>query len=75
MVGEDFETAVAELAQGTQVNPIVLYWSAVANRAAGNNEAAADLAHRAATRNVLSGNAPFVRADALKLVDELAAGE
>ena len=75
MVGEDYETAVAELAQGTQVNPIVLYWSAVANRAAGNNEAAADLAHRAATRNVLSGNAPFARADALKLVDELAAGE
>ena len=75
MAGEDFETAVAELAQGTQVNPIVLYWSAVANRAAGNSEAAADLANRAATRNVLSGNAPFARADALKLVDELAAGE
>ena len=75
LAGEDFETAVAELAQGTQVNPIVLYWSAVANRAAGNSEAAADLANRAATRNVLSGNAPFARADALKLVDELAAGE
>jgi tetratricopeptide (TPR) repeat protein len=75
MAGEDFETAVAELAQGTQVNPIVLYWSAVANRAAGNSEAAADLANRAATRNVLSGNAPFARTDALKLIDELAAGE
>ena len=75
MVAEDYETAVAELAQGTQVNPIVLYWSARANQAAGNNEAAADLAFRAANRNVLSGNAPFIRVDALKLVDELAAGE
>jgi tetratricopeptide (TPR) repeat protein len=75
MMDDDYETAITELAQGTQVNPIVLYWSAVANRAAGNSEAAADLANQAATRNVLSGNAPFARPDALKLIDELAAGE
>ena len=75
MVNEDYETAIAELAQGTQVNPIVLYWSARANQAAGNSEAAADFAYRAANRNVLSGNSPFARKDALKLIDELAAGE
>jgi tetratricopeptide (TPR) repeat protein len=75
MMGEDYETAIAELAQGTQVNPIVLYWSARANQAAGNSAAAADLANRAANRNVLSPNAPFARPDALMLIDELAAGE
>jgi hypothetical protein len=53
----------------------VLYWSARANQAAGNSEAAVDLADRAANRNVLTPNAPFARADALKLIDELAAGE
>ena len=75
MVNGDNETAAAELAQGTQVNPIVLYWSAVANNAAGNSEAAMTLANRAANRNVLSGNLPFIRRDALKFIAEMSAGE
>jgi tetratricopeptide (TPR) repeat protein len=75
MVAEDYEMAIAGLAQATQVNPIVLYWSARANQAAGNSDAAADLAHRAANRNVLTGNSPFARKDALMLIDQLAAGE
>jgi tetratricopeptide (TPR) repeat protein len=75
MVAEDFDTAIAELAQASQVNPILLYWSARANQAAGNSDAAADLANRAANRNVLSRNSPFARKDALLLINELAAGD
>ena len=71
MMNEQSAVAVSELARGTQVNPVVLYWSAVANRDAGNMEAALDLAKRAATRNVLSGNSPFIRPEALELVEEL----
>ena len=71
IMNEDNATAVAELAQGNGVNPIVLYWSAVASRDVGDNEAAVVLANRAANRNTLSGNLPFVRADALTLLEEL----
>lgn len=71
MMNEDNESAVAHLAQGRQVNPIVLYWSAVANKNAGNTERALELADRAANRNTLSVNLPFVRAEALQLIEEL----
>jgi len=73
MGDEDKSVAVAELAQANQLNPIVLYWSAVANKDAGNIEAAKDLANRAANRNTLSGNLPFFRTEALQLLAELSA--
>lgn len=71
MEDEDKSIAVAELAQASQINPIVLYWSAVANKNAGNADAARDLADRAANRNTLSGNLPFFRQQALQLLEEL----
>lgn len=73
MMNEDNETAAAEFAQASQLNPIVLYWSAVVNKELGNSEKAADLAHRAAHRNTLSGNLPFFRSEAVELAEELAA--
>jgi len=69
---EDNETSVAELAQANQLDPIVLYWSAVAHKSLGNTDQAIDLATRAATRNTLSANLPFFRDEALDLLDELA---
>ncbi len=71
MLNENNATVVAELALADKLDPIVLYWSAVANRDAGNNGKARDLAYRAAHRNTLSANLPFFRADALRLLDEL----
>ena len=70
---DDNETSAAELAQANQLDPIVLYWSAVAQNSLGNTEKAIDLATRAATRNTLSGNLPFFRDEALELLDELTA--
>ena len=70
---EDNETSVAELAQANQLDPIVLYWSAVAHHSLGNTDKATDLANRAATRNTLSANLPFFRDEALELLDELTA--
>lgn len=75
LMNDDNETAVAELAQANQLNPIVLYWSAVANKNVGNKEKAKELAKRAASRNTLSGNLPFVRTEALQLIEELAASQ
>lgn len=71
MEDEDKNTAVAELVQANQLDPIVLYWSAVANQVAGNIEAAKNLASRAANRNTLSPNLPFFRQEALQLLEEL----
>jgi len=68
---DDNETCAAELAQANQLDPIVLYWSAVAHKSLGNTEKATDLATRAASRNTLSGNLPFFRDEALELLDEL----
>ena len=73
MHGDDYETAAAEFDQASQLNPIVLYWSAVVNKELGNTEKAADLAQRAAYRNTLSGNLPFFRNQAVALAEELAA--
>ncbi len=73
LMDKDGETAVAELARADQTNPIVLYWSAAANRVVGNNTAAIELATRAANRNTLSANLPFVRAEALLMLEELTA--
>ena len=72
MFNEDNETAAAEFAQANQLNPVVLYWSAVVNRDLGNTEKAIALADRAAYRNTLSANLPFFRNEALQLLDELA---
>jgi tetratricopeptide (TPR) repeat protein len=71
LIREDNDTAVAELAQANNLNPVVLYWSAVANRDAGNIEKARDLANRAANRNTLSANLPFRRAEALQLLADM----
>ena len=60
-----------ELAQANQLNPVVLYWEAVANKDAGNTAKALELAKRAANRNTLSPNLPFFRKEALQLVEDL----
>jgi len=70
-VNEDYATSAAKLAQANQLNPIVLYWSAMANAGIGNTERARDLASRAAYRNVLSPNLPFFRQEALHLLADL----
>lgn len=74
MYDEDMEGAAKHLAQASQLNPVVLYWSAVVNAELGNTDKAADLAFRAANRNTLSPNLPFFRADAQKLLADLNAG-
>ncbi len=71
MSNEENESAVAHFAQASQLNPIVLYWSAAVHAELGNTEMAFDLATRAANRNTLSGNLPFFRQNALRLVAEL----
>ena len=70
-LAEDSETSAKELSQANQLEPIVLYWSAVAHKELGNKDKAIDLATRAANRNTLSPNLPFFRDEALKLLDEL----
>jgi tetratricopeptide (TPR) repeat protein len=73
MFNEDYAASAAHFGQASQLNPVVLYWSASVNKELGNHEKAATLAKRAAQRNTLSGNLPFFRAEALQLMDELAA--
>jgi tetratricopeptide (TPR) repeat protein len=73
MLNEDNAASAAHFDQAGQLNPVVLYWSAMVNKELGNHEKAAALAKRAAHRNTLSGNLPFFRAEALQLMDELAA--
>lgn len=75
MTNDDMAAGAEHLAQASQFNPVVLYWSAVAQNAIGNKDKAMDLASRAANRNTLSPNLPFVRAKAMKLLEELNAGE
>jgi len=72
MFDEDYEISAAEFDRASQLNPVVLYWSAVVNNSLGNTEKAAELANRAANRNTLSGNLPFFRNEALELLDTLA---
>ena len=67
----DNKLSAAELAQANQLDPIVLYWQAVANRDAGNEDKAAELANRAAYRNTLSANLPLFRDEAITLLEEL----
>lgn len=70
-VNGDSETAAAELAQASQLEPTVLYWAAVANKNLGNADKAVDLATRAAYRNTLSPNLSFFRAEAVAMLEEL----
>jgi tetratricopeptide (TPR) repeat protein len=72
-MNEDSETAAAEFAQASQLEPTALYWAAVNNRILGHTEKAADLANRAAYRNTLSPHLPFFRDEALALLEELEA--
>ncbi len=67
------ETSAAELGQANLLDPIVLYYCALANSSLGNTEKAIDLANRAAYRNTLSGNLPFFRDEAMVLLKELEA--
>jgi hypothetical protein len=71
MINDDMETGVKQLAQASQFNPHVLYWSGVAYNAMGNKEKALDLFTRAANRNTLSADLPFVRSDALAAIAKL----
>jgi tetratricopeptide (TPR) repeat protein len=73
LIRKENDTAVKELAQANSLNPVVLYWSAVANRDAGDIEKAKELANRAANRNTLSANLPFRRDEALELLATLSA--
>lgn len=73
MYNEDSATAVAEFDQASQLNPVVLYWSAVNYKELGDMAKAAELANRAAHRNTLSANLPFFRTAAIELAEELAA--
>jgi tetratricopeptide (TPR) repeat protein len=70
-VNDDHETSVAELAQANQLDPIVLYWQAVANKNAGDEDKAAALASQAAYRNTLSANLPLFRSAAITLLEDL----
>ena len=67
----DAKMSAAELAQANQLDPIVLYWQAVANKDAGNEDKASELANRAAYRNTLSANLPLFRDEAITLLEEL----
>ena len=71
LLQEDYATAVAEFSQSDQTSPAVLYWSAMAHEGAGDTAAAAELADKAVNHNPLSSNAPFVRAEALELLNKL----
>ncbi|MBT8103140.1 MAG: tetratricopeptide repeat protein [Gammaproteobacteria bacterium] len=71
MINDDMAAGMEHLAQASQLNPHVLYWSAVAQDALGDKDKAMELATRAANRNTLSQNLPFVRADALELLAKL----
>ena len=71
---EDNEAAIAALGQANQLNPVVLYFTAVAYKNAGNTDQAAVFADKAANKNTLSPNLPFFRTEALKLLSEQASG-
>jgi tetratricopeptide (TPR) repeat protein len=67
MHNEELDAAAAHFDSASQLNPIVLYWSAVVNRDLGHTDKARDLAGRAANRNTLSANMPFFRSAAVDL--------
>jgi tetratricopeptide (TPR) repeat protein len=71
MINDDMEAGLEHLAQANQQNPHVLYWSAVAQNSLGNKDKAIELLTRAANRNTLSPNLPFVRAKALAALESL----
>ena len=71
MINDDMEAGLEHLAQANQQNPHVLYWSAVAHNSLGNKDKAIELVTRAANRNTLSPNLPFVRAKALEALVSL----
>ncbi|MBT8085896.1 MAG: tetratricopeptide repeat protein [Woeseia sp.] len=71
MTNDNMEKGVEHLAQANQLNPQVLYWSARAQESLGHKDKARDLATRAAKRNTLSQNLPFVRTEALEYIEKL----
>ena len=73
MNNEENESAAGYFEQSNQLDPVVLYWSAVVHADLGNTDQAIDLATRAANRNTLSGNLPFFRGDAQELLAKLTA--
>ncbi len=73
MYNEEYESAAIFFKDANQLDPIVLYWSAVMHADLGHDEQAIDLATRAANRNTLSPNLPFFRSAAQALLTELTA--
>ncbi len=73
MSKEENESAAGHFAQASQLNPVVLYWSAVMQAELGNTEQAVDLASRAANRNTLHPHLPFFRGAAQELLAKLTA--
>lgn len=71
----DNEASARELAQANQLDPIVLYWQAVANRELGNEDKAAELAAMAAYKNTISPNLPLFRGQAISLLQDLEESE
>ncbi len=73
MARQEYEKSAEHFAQANQLNPLILYWSAFVHTKLGDTAEAARLAERAANRNTLSPNLPFVRSEALQLLTELQA--
>ena len=73
MGNEDYESAAAHFDLASQLEPLVLFWSAVVNKELGNTDKATELAKRAAYRNTLSPNLPLVHSEALQLLEEMQA--
>jgi tetratricopeptide (TPR) repeat protein len=68
---KDYDTAVTELAQANQQDPIVLHLSALACEGKGDLEQARAFCQKAANFNALNFNYAYVRAKAQKMLQEL----
>ena len=67
----DFDSAQAHLEQASQLDPRTLYLLALASLGKGEEEQAKELLEKAAAWNGLHPNYAFVRAPALRLLDEM----
>jgi tetratricopeptide (TPR) repeat protein len=71
MSNDEHESAAVFFEDANLLDPIVLYYAALAHAELGHTEKAVDLATRAASRNTLSPSLPFFRDEAQALLDEL----
>lgn len=74
MSNDEHESAAVFFEDANLLDPIVLYYAAIAHAELGHTDRAVDLATRATSRNTLSPNLPFFRKEAQALLDELNAG-